>query len=533
MNKEEYESALKEIERKGINASEKAVNKLFLNLDFKYIDCAITFKRNNQQVGELDGIFKLDDDYLILIEDDSKKEEDTKKRSDFYTKWSSQENIQLILDKYKIRREIKVIRIYVNSSLIRPHTGVTKESLKHTQDDYNQVLYKDDLEYFEDSFSIIGSWARNDLINYLGLDAKKMSVQKDAIRIFMGTKKAFLFSATAEELLKSCYVYRKSESSLGGYQRMLKANRINKIREAIKKKKILAFPNSIILSSRHKLEEGFNTETKPCKINFPTNYLSFKVVDGQHRLMGFAKLDEKAQKDHNLPIVAFEELGKENELETFITINTEQKSIDPNLLLILKADMDWEESDKFYIEKQATIVFKALNEDKNFFLEDRIFLGYNNPKKGKITLTTLVSTVKKNNLIGGKYHLLQQKTSDVDIPRKEVKKIFEAMKKNFPDYCNLNRLSALEGFFLSNRGLRVVFRLIQFLIRNKAKKNIDLTYEEFMKDASEALNKKDIENSMKNYGEGGANKVTEEIMQKIKEKHGSKYSKFEIDLRKV
>lgn len=54
-----------------------------------------------------------------------------------------------------------------------------------------------------------------------------------------------------------------------------------------------------------------------------------------------------------------------------------------------------------------------------------------------------------------------------------------------------------------------------------------------MKDVSEALNKRDIENSMKNYGEGGANKVTEEIMQKIKAKHGSKYSKFEIDLRKV
>ena len=79
-------------------------------------------------------------------------------------------------------------------------------------------------------------------------------------------------------------------------------------------------------------------------------------------------------------------------METFITINTEQKNIDPNLLLILKADMEWEETHKFYIDKLATIISKRLNDDKNFFLKNKIFLGYNQPKKGDRKSTRLNSS---------------------------------------------------------------------------------------------------------------------------------------------
>lgn len=534
----EYNKAIEKINKSGQNESEKDINKLFLDLGFEFIDCNSAFERNGQEVGEIDGIFKLKDEYLFLIETDSKKESDSKKVGEFYSKWESKDNIELIMKKYakshSIPREIKILKIYVNYNLNRPReSSLLKESLKHHEKEGNKILYSEDISYFKDSFLIIGAWAKNDLINYLGLDSQPTSVKKPAIRIFMGGKRAFLLSANAKELLEACYIYRKNEGSLAGYQRLLKANRVNKIKRAIENRNILAFPNSIILSSNRKLEESYETKSGPCQIDFSTNYLSFKVVDGQHRLMGFARLCEQDQKDHNLPVVIFEELGREDELKTFITINTEQKSIDPNLLLMLKADFEWKENEKFYSDKQATIIIKKLNDDKNFFLYDKIFLGYNNPKKGKITLTTLVSAIIKNNLICGRNHLLQEKISDVEKPYEEIKLIFNALKNKLGSFSDLNKLSGPEGFFLSNQGLRVVFRLIQFLVRNNNKKNVNINYERFFGDLSSILIRKDIEKLMKDYGEGGANNATETVLNKLKKKNVSGYKKFEIDLRKI
>ncbi|MDO8563681.1 MAG: DGQHR domain-containing protein [Nanoarchaeota archaeon] len=532
-----YEKAIEKINRLGTNDSEKEVNKLFLNLGFEFIDCDATFERNKQEVGEIDGIFKLKDEYLFLVETDSKKDPDSKKIGEFYSKWESKDNIDLIINKYgkshSIPKEIKILRIYVNYNLPRPRDNLLKESLKHHDKEGNKIIYSEDIIYFQDSFTIIGGWAKNDLLNYLGLDSQSTSVKKSAIRIYMGGKKAFLLSANAKELLESCYIYRKNEGSLTGYQRLLKANRINKIKKAIENRDILAFPNSIILSSNYKLEQGYEIKSGHIQIDFPTNYLSFKVVDGQHRLMGFAKLNEQDQKDHNLPVIVFEELGKENELKTFITINTEQKSIDPNLLLMLKADFEWKENQRFYSDKQATVIIKRLNDDKNFFLCNKIFLGYNNPKKGKITLTTLVSAILKNNLICGKYHLLQDKISDMEKPNGEIKNIFNALKDKLGVFSDLSRPSKAEGFFLSNRGLRVIFRLIQFMVRNNIKNNFKLTYEKFFSDISSALTKKDIEDLMKNYGEGGANNATEAILKKVKKKHLLEYKRLKIDLREI
>ncbi len=538
MTNTKYEKIIEKINKSGTNDPEKEVNKLFLNLGFEFIDCNSSFKRNGEEVGEIDGIFKLKDDYLFLIETDSKKDSDSKKVGEFYSKWESKENIDLIMKKYatpnSIPKEIKILRVYVNYNINRPReSSLLKESLKHHEKDENKILYSEDIAYFQDSYLIIGSWAKNDLINYLGLDSQSTSVKKPAIRISMGGKRAFLLSANAKELLESCYIYRKNEGSLSGYQRLLKANRVNDIKKAIEKRDILAFPNSIILSSNSKLEQSYETKSGPCQIDFPTNYLSFKVVDGQHRLMGFAKLCEQDQKDHNLPVVVFEELGREDELKTFITINTEQKSIDPNLLLMLKADFEWKENERFYSDKQATIIIKKLNDDKNFFLYDKIFLGYNNPKKGKITLATLVSAIIKNNLICGKNHLLQDKISDIEKPNEEIKKIFNALKKKLGAFSYLDRLSNAEGFFLSNRGLRVVFRIVQFLIINNNKKNVSFTYERFFEDISDTLTKKDIEDLMENYGEGGANNATKSILNKVKKKKSLEYKKFEIDLRKM
>lgn len=540
MKTKSYQEALLEINKKSKTTGEQEVNLLFLNLGFTLIDCNAKFYRktkNNykEEIGEIDGIFCLEDQYLVLIEVDNSKRVESNKINKFFNKWGYDENLEFIKKQYDIHSNIEVIRIYVACKEEKPRGGLIKSSLKHIENEYNNIMYNDDFKYYQNSFKVIGAWAKNELLHELGLIFRKKTEEKDAIRVPMGTETAYLFSATAEELLKTSYIYRKNESSLGGYQRILKTNRINQIQKQIKKGKILAFPNSIILSSQFNLKENFERKPGSCKINFPTSYLSFKVVDGQHRLMGFANLGEKEQKEHYLPVVAFEELNKEDELKTFITINTEQKNIDPNLLLILKADMNWEETDKFYVDKICTQIVNKLNDDKNFFLNKKIFLGYNFPKKNKITLTTLVQAIKKNNLVGGKLHLLQNDINDIESPFKEIKKILNALKQNLGDYCVLSNSKSSKGFFLSNNGLKVVFRLIQFFIRNKQKGNVSIDYKEFFSDISSTLREKDVEDLMENYGEGGANKATEEVLDKLKKnfKKSKKYTNFKSDLRSL
>ncbi len=532
-----YEESLKKIKAKGLNNEEKKVNKLFLDFNFNFIDCNSKFYRAGEEIGEIDGIFTLGDDYLFLIEVGKEKGSDrSEKITKFLSKWSSEENLNEILKNKKIKKEIKIIRIYVDFYENGTKVGLNKASLQHLNEETNKIIYGEDIEYYIKSYALIGSFAKNELLFDLDLKPLKKNYEdKDAIRIPLGNKMAFLFHATAEELLNTSYIYRKKESSLDGYQRILKPNRVNKIREAIQKEKILAFPNSIILSSREKLCAGFDKSPGICKIKMPNSYLSFKVVDGQHRLMGFSKLDKNLREDHHLPVVAFEDLNKTDELQTFITINTEQKKIDPNLLLILKADIDLEEKDKFFIEKQAVLIIKKLNNDKNFFLKNRIFLGYNEIKGAKITLTTLVSAIKKNNLICGKYHLLQTNISEIDKPYREIKKILISARKSLRSFCNLKKTKKADSFFLSNNGLRVLFRLIQFFLRNKNKKYVssEENYDSFFKDVSEVLSGEDVEELMKDFGEGGFSNATSKIIKKLKASKKEKYKKFKEDLRKL
>lgn len=531
----DYEQKVKKIESKAKTQGEKVVNKLFLDLGFDFVDCNIVVKEGEEEIGEIDGLFRLKDDYLLILETDDEKKASSRKIGEFYSKWSDKKNIKKIQNKYKINRAIESIRIFIANKSETP-VGNTKKSLRHHFEgsSNNKILYKDDIKYFQESFSIIGKWARNDLINFIGLHKKpKHMIEKDALRISIGEHKAYLFSATAYELLNSCYIYRRRDRAQKGYQRILKPKRINKIKKFIGDKKSISFPNSLIISCSKRLEDSEHEETGGCKINFPTGYCSSKVVDGQHRLLGFANAEEHIQKEHCLPIIAFDDMKDVEEAKTFITINTEQKNIDPNLLLILKSDFPWDKGSKFFNEKQAVLVIKKLNDIKNSPLHKKIFLGYNPPRSGKITLATLVSAVLGNNLVAGNRHLLQQNIEDIKTPYKEIRRIFAEMKRSLPDYCDFKKINQTEGFFFSNKGLRVIFRLIQFLIRNEQKGNIKIGFHGLFKDLNSIVDDKLVNDLQKYYGEGGATKATGELMKKLKITKEKKYKKFKVNLRQI
>jgi DGQHR domain-containing protein len=64
------------------------------------------------------------------------------------------------------------------------------------------------------------------------------------------------------------------------------------------------------------------------------------VIDGQHRLYGYANLDERFL-DENVIVLGFEQLPRQEEANLFVTINHEQKSVPKTLLDDLQGELRW------------------------------------------------------------------------------------------------------------------------------------------------------------------------------------------------
>ncbi|MBK9334025.1 MAG: DGQHR domain-containing protein [Ignavibacteria bacterium] len=109
---------------------------------------------------------------------------------------------------------------------------------------------------------------------------------------------------------------------------MIDGKRINNIATSIKSNEISAFPNSILLNCIDDLDTKHIPQSecpKQVKIHLPINFSSCKVVDGQHRLLAFSKLDPNIQDNHMLPIVLFQNMPVEKEIQVFIEVNDTQK----------------------------------------------------------------------------------------------------------------------------------------------------------------------------------------------------------------
>jgi DNA sulfur modification protein DndB len=142
-------------------------------------------------------------------------------------------------------------------------------------------------------------------------------------------------------LLDIAYVLRIESGQKKAYQRFLDKARLSKIAKFLEDGK--TFKNSIVLSldtrakfSARKLRwrgvPSYGCRTGLLKI--PRQYASAWVIDGQHRLYGFARSKSSLQ-NTLLPVVALRSQSRSQEAETFIDINKNQKPVDPNLLWAL------------------------------------------------------------------------------------------------------------------------------------------------------------------------------------------------------
>lgn len=262
------------------------------------------------------------------------------------------------------------------------------------------------VRYFTELTKHLGQCARFQMLGNL-FDGQKISAMENripAIEGKMGGNTYYSFSIEPEKLLKIAYVLHRNEANselMPTYQRIIKKNRLKDIQRFVDKGGF--FPNSLII----------NIDTNGKKLRFdmaspqieesisrigilylPQLYRSAYIIDGQHRLYGYA--DSKYADNNSIPVVAFVNLAKEKQVELFMEINENQKSVSKNLQNTLNADLLWASNDMNKRRKALRLyIAQKLGESQSSPLYERIIIGENETNATCcITIDTIENALK-------------------------------------------------------------------------------------------------------------------------------------------
>lgn len=480
------------------NASEKETALLLHNIDLECVTLNWKMKsKDNQDEGEIDGIFYDEVNQLYIIYDNSTQHNHRQEKiSKFLNKWKDKKNQNLLIENLQLK-DYPIYVIYFDKS--EKETKLT--SLDYTLDEYTKIIYTEDFSYFQNMFNIVGKWAKNDFYNFLNVKPRKIKKESiTATQIWIKNTPAFVFADRVENILKYSFISRRKNHS-NGYQRLVEKRRVDIMANLIKASKINAFPNSILLNC----EDDINFEPRPrsecpCEVKFdlPNNFSSCKVVDGQHRLLAFSKLDPRFQDSHSLPIVLFQKMPIEEEIRTFIEINNTQKGINPNLIYSLKSDLKFQVGTLENREKISVEIAKKLNESVVLFKNNVFFGNAGEKRKKKITLTNIVQSILTFKIVDSSKGFLQENEIDIENPVKKIKEFINLLTNK--DSTNID-------FYKSSNGIQLIFKYVSIIHKNielsKINIDIELSVDEFINSINK--NKSNLE---KKYGKAGFNTLS-------------------------
>lgn len=226
-----------------------------------------------------------------------------------------------------------------------------------------------------------------------------------AIKCEQNNKTFYLTTISSKILEKVCFISRREDDIVNGFQRALSEPRAKSIANYMDNEKG-CLPSTLILSAQ-KISKIVYDEKK-YELSFEIKNNSFMVLDGQHRLYGLFF----SENDYDMPVVIFENLKIEDEVNLFIDINTNQKGVPTALLLDIK-ELTGKETT---LEEKQRELFKKL--DENSPLSGS--LSPNQSKTGFIARNVFNMATKE--LLENGYF----SDKDVDIVYKGVKNYLEA-----------------------------------------------------------------------------------------------------------
>lgn len=219
--------------------------------------------------------------------------------------------------------------------------------------------------------------------------------------VTQGEHRFYTTTIPSEVLARSCVAISREENNIDGFQRVLDRKRAQDIADYIDNG-LGTIPSSIVLSSQDDAELIYDSKRK--SISFKDIPQAFLILDGQHRVFGFAL----AKKTLRVPVVIYDNLNKREESRLFIDINSKQKGVPSELLLDIKKMAEYEND----AEATMRIIFDRFKDDPTTVLYGRLSPSKKVP--GKITRTAF------NAAVGPLVRLFKSMSDD------EVYEIFKA-----------------------------------------------------------------------------------------------------------
>jgi len=416
---------------------------------------------------------------------------------------------QAIRKHYGANLRLKVIWLFVTENIIWSAPDGQRALGENIR-----IITERELRYYAQIAEHLGKAARYQFLAELlkdhqipGLSGKTVP----AIRGKLGGKPFYCFVSTPRHLLKISFVNHRSLNDPEGaptYQRLVSRSRMRDIGDFIKAGGY--FPNNLIINFTRPVRFDKIAQDDTAGVTFgqlylPDRYRSAWVIDGQHRLYGFSRIQDKFL-DQNVIVLAFEMLPRPEEANLFVTINHEQKSVPKHLLDDLEGELKW--GSTIPSERIGAIgarLINCLNADVGEPFYNRITQqGMPSTSKACLTIPALKDALRRSGLLGRallnntNYELgaLCGRTDGdtLDRARSALNQYFGLIRN-----ANLTEWeSGRDGFLCTNVGVQAYIMLLGSLVkywevntaadaREMAVEDIMIEIEEFLKPVADLL----------------------------------------------
>lgn len=168
------------------------------------------------------------------------------------------------------------------------------------------------------------------------------------------------------------------------YQRKLNESRVPSLKEYMQYSKA-TFPNGIILNSKYPMQY-LNGE-----LTIEEHADSFFIIDGQHRIEALKYYT--GIEPFEVCVVIFESIPIDLQTDIFVTVNSEQRKVNPTVKFNLKGNDNVDTP-----EKMLRTIAILLNDEKESPLRNRISFSDESIKRddAKISLATFIRPLVRN-----------------------------------------------------------------------------------------------------------------------------------------
>ena len=393
------------------------------------------------------------------------------------------------------------------------------------------VLFKTDIDYFIKICEIEPRLARNDFLSMLNIVLKGKTDTRTAIVYKINDINVYMLFVSPKDLFECVVIPRKRDifTGLSAFQRSIDKNRLKSIKDyIIDPESGFAFPNTILLASDKEIthapiylnpklsenkkivgDESDSFNTRAVSLQFPLDYGVLKLIDGQHRLLGYSKTEYSTQENGRFPVLILEGLEDKRKAKVFLDINSKAKPVDSNLKLLISSEIEWVSKRKRETREKNIVkhILRLVSEEVLSEQKD-IFLGHAGNETGHqpLNLRTMVSAIYKTRL---------DKTEDYAY-------------KNLKSMIINLKISENKDFYLKNIGFRILCNIVRKCLDDLAPSWDDNSFESVFVGLIKRLDSLSDLNEL-GYGEGGANKRANALMYELKSRFPKEFENLKVD----